>query len=71
MEQVKWIDLDGGGIYDGILTDEGDLICKDCGHKFKASDRYELWDIVRVYDSYMDFVNELAEYCLNKKGEEK
>ena len=63
MKQIKFVDYmepDKKEIHGGILLDNGDCICGCCGGIFKADERGETWDIVEVYDAWMNLDEEIA-----------
>ena len=62
MKQVKFIELKESTRYiGGILTDNGDVICGCCGGIFKSEDRGVTWDIVKEYDYWVNFSEEIID----------
>lgn len=62
MKQVKFIELEESTKYiGGILTDNGDVICGCCGCLFEKADRGITWDIVKEYDDWISFSEEIIE----------
>ena len=62
MKQIKFVDHMGPDkkeIHGGILLDNGDCICGCCGGIFEADERGETWDIVEVYDTWMNLDEEI------------
>lgn len=62
MKQIKFVDYmepDKKEIHGGILLDNGDCICGCCGGIFEADERGETWDIVEVYDAWMNLDEEI------------
>lgn len=62
MKQIKFVDYMEPGkkeIHGGILLDNGDCICGCCGGIFEADERGETWDIVEVYDAWMNLDEEI------------
>ena len=47
--------------HSGILLDTGDLICGECGGLFEASERGETWEIVKIFDSWVNLDNEICD----------
>lgn len=42
-----------------IQIDNGDCICGCCGGIFEADERGETWDIVEMYDAWMNLDEEI------------
>lgn len=60
MKQVKFIELEEPNDFlGGILLDNGDVICGCCGGLFKNDDRGKTWDIVKEFDCWVSFSDEI------------
>ena len=60
IQQVKFIELEEPkNFIGGILLDNGDVICGCCGGLFKNDDRGITWDIVKKFDDWISFSEEI------------
>ena len=54
MKQIKFYDIENDIVHGGILTDDGNVICACCGGVI-PSDEMDTIEIMRVYDTWVDF----------------
>lgn len=61
--QVIFKDLmDGEPNYSfGILLDNGDVICGCCGGVFESNEMGTTWDLVQVFDTWVDLTERFSD----------
>jgi hypothetical protein len=63
--QVKFIDYSNPEkALGGILFENGDVLCACCGGIFPMEEEYETFEIVNVYDNWIDF----SENIIDEEG---
>lgn len=58
-KQVKFKDLENNEIHGGILLDNGDVVCGECGGIQEAADRGSTWDIIKEFPTWVNLDNEI------------
>ena len=58
-KQVKFKDLENNAIHSGILLDDGNLICGECGGLLEDGDRGSTWEIIKEYENWVDLDDEI------------
>lgn len=54
IRQVKFM-IDDTFVYNGIMLENGDIICAHCGEKITTEQQEYAFKILKVYDSWVDF----------------
>lgn len=59
-KQVMFMDLENEETHGGILLDNGDLICAECGGLFEADENGVTWKIKTVFEDWIDLDEEIC-----------